>query len=150
MPELAADETSLSWLASSYGSALGPSVGRVWFKLDFLTPIAVVVAVLGLVVLVGTWYVGEVPVPDGGAVPTALSVGTAGEAAGSSWWNMTHHMNGSDLMAVPVLFPTLVVVLGASQYLSLPLDRGESNFELQNLAKGDLRVQRQPVTFLYL
>ena len=52
-----------------------------------MPPMAVGVAIFGVAVSVGDWAVVEALVPDGGSVPPASLVGTAGENSGSSWWN---------------------------------------------------------------
>ena len=135
---------SLSRLAASSDSAPRPSVGRVRFELDFPPPMAVGIAISGVVVLVGAWAGGAAPAPAGGAVSPASLVGAAGYNAGSSWWKTTWHRTGAALVATALFFPTLVVGLGAVQALGLPQDGGGRRVLLQHPSEGQPPVQSRP------
>ena len=54
------------------------------FEVDFLLPMAVGTALLGVAALVGAWSTRAVPASAGGAVPPTFLVGMVGENDGSS------------------------------------------------------------------
>ena len=60
---------------------------------------------------VGAWDAEAAPVPADGAVPPALSVGMAGENAGSYWRKNKFHRTRAALVSTVLFLSTLVMAL---------------------------------------
>ena len=116
----------------------------MYFEFDFPFLMAVGIALLGVVVLVGAWVAGAAPTPNGGGALHASSVRTEGDNYGSSRWKTTWHRTRAASVATALFFPTLIVVLRAVRALNLDMDRRERRVWLQHPYEGQPLVQSGP------